>query len=292
MKEHPKIGMIGTGVMGQSMAGHLLSAGYTVHVYNRTKQKAEPLLEKGAVWFDQPGKLAEQSDIVITMVGFPQDVESLYLDSDGILAHAKPGSIVIDMTTSSPQLAQTIFEHAEQKQIYALDAPVSGGDVGAREARLSIMVGGERNVFEAALPIFQKMGRNIVYQGKAGAGQYTKLSNQIAVASTMIAVAEALVFAEKAGLDPFEVLRSIESGAAGSWTMSNLGPRMLKGDFAPGFYVKHFLKDLKIAIEAAEQLGIQLEGLRLAKRLYDQLSAQGESDRGTQVLYQLLKQQG
>lgn len=281
------IGFVGTGVMGQSMAGHLLAAGHSLCVFNRTKEKARGLLERGAQWKNSPGAVAAQSDLVITIVGFPQDVKSIYLEKGGILDNAKSGTLLIDMTTSSPDLAQRIYKMAKAKGVSALDAPVSGGDIGAREARLSIMVGGDADAFEKSRPFFEIIGKNIVHQGGAGAGQHTKMCNQIAIASGMMAICEAMAYAEKSGLNPECVLKSIASGAAASWSLSNLAPRILKGDFAPGFFVKHFLKDMKIAIESAETMGLTLHGLALAKQLYDRLAAGGGENDGTQSLFKL-----
>ncbi|MFD2990889.1 NAD(P)-dependent oxidoreductase [Fictibacillus nanhaiensis] len=286
------VGFIGTGVMGKSMAGHLMNAGYPVHVYTRTKAKAEDLLEKGAKWADTPKEIAQNCDVIITMVGYPKDVEEVYLGAEGLVAHAKEGSYLIDMTTSSPQLAQKIERTAAERNIATLDAPVSGGDIGARDAKLSIMVGGSESAFHDMEPIFSKMGTNVVYQGKAGSGQHTKMCNQIAIASGMMGVCEAILYAEKAGLDPENVLKSIESGAAGSWNLSNLGPRILKGDFAPGFYVKHFIKDMNIALKSAEEMGLLTPGLQLAKKLYDELAEMGEENSGTHALYKRLANQG
>lgn len=286
------VGFIGTGVMGKSMAGHLMNAGYPVHVYTRTKAKAEDLLEKGAKWADTPKEIAQNCDVIITMVGYPKDVEEVYLGAEGLIAQAKEGSYLIDMTTSSPQLAQKIERTAAERNIATLDAPVSGGDIGARDAKLSIMVGGSESAFHDMEPIFSKMGTNVVYQGKAGSGQHTKMCNQIAIASGMMGVCEAILYAEKAGLDPENVLKSIESGAAGSWNLSNLGPRILKGDFAPGFYVKHFIKDMNIALKSAEEMGLLTPGLQLAKKLYDELAEMGEEDSGTHALYKRLANQG
>lgn len=286
----PIIGFIGTGVMGQGMVSNLLQNGYQVNVYNRTRSKAEPLIEKGAIWRDTPQKVAENVDVTITIVGYPDDVEAVYL-KDGILDAAAEGAIVIDMTTSSPQLAESIAEAARKKGIAALDAPVSGGDVGARNGKLSIMVGGDAEVYEACLPIFQAMGENIVHQGPAGAGQHTKMANQIKIASNMIGVCEAMAYAEKAGLDPDTVLQSISSGAAGSWSLSNLAPKMINNDYAPGFYVKHFIKDMTIALNSAEKMGLLTPGLSLAKRLYEELAESGEGDSGTQALYKKYKEQ-
>ena len=291
MNHKAQIGFIGTGVMGQSMAGHLLEAGHPLFVHNRTKEKAESLLDKGAIWQNTAGDAAAQADVVITIVGFPQDVEAVYLGKNGILERAKPGTIAIDMSTSSPELAVQICHQAQSKGVDALDAPVSGGDVGAREASLSIMVGGDAAAFEKAKPIFEILGENIALQGGAGAGQHTKMCNQIAIASGMMAVCEALAYAKKSGLNPRIVLKSIESGAAGSWALSNLAPRILQEDFAPGFFVKHFLKDMRIALESAETMGLDLPGLKLAKQLYEKLTAlRGEND-GTQALFKLYQTQ-
>ncbi|MBA5710029.1 NAD(P)-dependent oxidoreductase [Bacillus velezensis] len=281
------VGFIGLGVMGNSMASHILEAGYPVLVYTRTKQKAEEILNKGAVWQETVKDLSEKADIIITMVGYPSDVEEIYLGENGILRQAKEGAFVIDMTTSKPSLAKKIAEKAKEKSIHALDAPVSGGDIGARNGTLAIMAGGEKEAFEACLPLFSVMGENIQYQGPAGSGQHTKMCNQIAIAAGMVGVAEAMAYAEKSGLNPEQVLKSITTGAAGSWSLSNLAPRMLKGDFAPGFYVKHFIKDMGIALEEAELMGEEMPGLALAKSLYDKLSAQGEENSGTQSIYKL-----
>lgn len=291
MDNKPIIGFIGIGVMGRSMAGHLLNAGYPLHVYNRTQSKAQDLIDRGAQWQDTPGQVAAEADVIITIVGFPNDVEAVYLGEDGIISNAKSGSIVIDMTTSDPNLAASIAEQAKAKGIGALDAPVSGGDIGAREARLSIMVGGDEASFEKAKPLFDIMGKNIVYQGPAGSGQHTKMCNQIAIASGMMAISESMAYAKKSGLNPETVLKSIESGAAGSWSLTNLAPRVLKGDFAPGFFVKHFLKDMRIAIESAESMGLELPGLKLAKQLYDKLAERGCEDDGTQALFKLYQDQ-
>ncbi|WP_281975349.1 NAD(P)-dependent oxidoreductase [Halobacillus litoralis] len=284
-----KIGFVGTGVMGKSMASHLMEAGYTLNVFTRTKEKALGLMDQGAKWKESIAALAEDSDIIITIVGYPSDVESIYFGENGILENAKPGSYVIDMTTSSPLLAQTIYKQAKEKGIHALDAPVSGGDVGARNAALTIMVGGDEEPFQSVYPVFELMGQNIVLQGESGAGQHTKMCNQIAIASGMLGVTEAILYAEKAGLDPKTVLQSIEFGAAGSWSLSNLGSRMIEGNFAPGFYVKHFIKDMKIAIESAEQMQIPIPGLQLAKELYEKLNEEEGGNDGTQALLKYYK---
>jgi 3-hydroxyisobutyrate dehydrogenase len=285
--QNPTVGFIGTGVMGKSMAGHLLKAGYKVAVYTRTRSRADGLIGQGAEWTDTIAELSGKADVVITMVGYPQDVEEIYLGQHGVLHHAKAGTFLIDMTTSSPILAQKIHRAAQAKQMYALDAPVSGGDVGAREARLTIMAGGDKEAFEAVKPLLECMGKNIILQGESGAGQHTKMCNQIAIASNMVGVCEAMAYAQKAGLDATTVLKSIEAGAAGSWSLSNLAPRMLAGNFEPGFYIKHFIKDMGIALEAATEMNLRMPGLELAKSLYERLQAMGEEDRGTQALFML-----
>lgn len=285
--ESTTVGFIGTGVMGKSMAGHLLKAGYRVLVYTRTKAKAEDIIQAGAEWKETVAGLAAESRLIVTMVGYPSDVEEVYLGENGILNHAQADSYFMDMTTSTPSLAARIYTAAKEKGMHALDAPVSGGDIGAREARLSIMVGGDEEDFEAVRPVLEIMGKNIVYQGKAGSGQHTKMCNQIAIASNMIGVCEAIAYAKKAGLDPLYVLKSIETGAAGSFSLSNLAPRMLKGDFEPGFYIKHFIKDMNIALQAAEEMGLMTPGLELARSLYQQLAEKGEENSGTQALYKL-----
>lgn len=281
------IAFIGTGVMGRSMAGHLQKAGHPLHVYNRTKEKAQALIDAGATWHDSPGSAAAQADVVITIVGFPNDVEHVYLGAGGIIERAKPGALLIDMTTSSPLLAQRIAEAAAKRGVSALDAPVSGGDVGAREARLVIMVGGDEAAFLRAKPLLERMGRNIARHGGPGAGQHCKMANQIAVSVGMVAWCEALAYARQAGLDPAAVQATIAGGAAGSWAMSNLAPRALSDNFAPGFYVKHILKDMRIALESAAEMKLDLPGLATAKKLYDDVAAHGWSENGTQALYKL-----
>ena len=281
------IAFIGTGVMGRSMAGHLLRAGHSVHVYNRTREKADALVEAGAHWHASAGAAAANADVVISMLGFPKDVEENYLAAGGIIESAKPGALLIDMTTSSPLLAKRIAEAAAKRSLSSLDAPVSGGDIGAREARLVIMVGGESAAFERAKPLFELMGKNIALHGAAGAGQYCKMANQIAVAVGMVAWCEALAYAQKAGLDPSAVHQSISGGAAGSWALTTLAPRALSGDFAPGFYVKHIIKDMGIALESAAEMQLNLPGLANAKQLYDQVAARGWEDNGTQALFKL-----
>jgi 3-hydroxyisobutyrate dehydrogenase len=279
------IGFIGLGVMGKSMARNLLKAGYPLVVYTRTKEKATDLVNEGAVWKDTVASLAEAADVVITMVGYPHDVEEVYFGEQGLIANAKEGTYLIDMTTSTPSLAEKIYKAAKERNLFALDAPVSGGDIGAKEGRLTIMVGGDEEAFYECKPIFEVLGTNIVFQGKAGAGQHTKMCNQIAIATNMIGVCEALAYAKRSGLDPLKVLESISQGAAGSWSLSNLAPRMIAGNFAPGFYVKHFIKDMKIALDEAEKMNLQLPGLALAKAMYEELAASGEENSGTQALY-------
>ena len=282
-----QIGFIGTGVMGASMAGHLLEAGHSLTVYNRSRSKAQGLIDRGARWAESAADAARTAQVVITIVGFPADVEETYFGPAGILSVAGDGAVLIDMTTSRPDLAVRIAEAAAKRGCAALDAPVSGGDVGAREARLSIMVGGDSPAYDAVLPILELMGANIVLQGGPGAGQHTKMCNQIAIAAGMLGVCEALAYAQKSGLDQATVLESIASGAAGSWSLSNLAPRVIAGNFAPGFYVKHFIKDLTIAVESAEAMGLELPGLVLARKMYEKLSAAGGEDLGTQGLYKL-----
>ena len=281
-----RIGFIGLGVMGTSMAAHLMAAGHSLTVFNRTREKAEGLIKRGAQWADTPGAVAAASDILISMVGYPHDVEKIYFGEGGILSAMKAGGYVVDMTTSSPKLARRLYEAAKEREIASLDAPVSGGDIGARNASLVVMVGGDRGAFDAVKSIFELLGRTIRYFGPAGSGQYAKMANQIAIASNMMGVCEAVAYAKRAGLDPAEVVETISGGAAGSWSLSNLAPRMLRGDYAPGFFIKHFIKDMGIALASAEEMHLDLPGLKLAKRLYDELSARGMEDNGTQALIQ------
>lgn len=279
-----RIGFIGAGVMGASIIKHLLQANNDITVYTRTKAKAEDLIKLGAKWAQTPREAAEDQDIIFTMVGFPSDVKEVYLGENGIFQSAKEGSIVVDMTTSEPSLAKKLYEIGKEKGIASIDAPVSGGDVGAKNGTLSIMVGGDKEVFEKISPILQLFGLNIVYQGEAGAGQHTKMCNQILIATNMIGVCESISYGLKAGLDVEKVLESVSTGAAGSWSLSNLGPRMIKGDIEPGFYIKHFLKDMKIAIDEAEKMNLDLPGLKLSKQLYDTLLEKGYGEKGTQAL--------
>ncbi|HLS20552.1 MAG TPA: NAD(P)-dependent oxidoreductase [Bacillota bacterium] len=282
--EQLKIGFIGTGVMGKSMVQNLLNASYEVNIYTRTKEKATELINNGATWSDSIADLANNVHVVITMVGYPHDVEEVYFGAEGIIENAKSETLIIDMTTSSPKLAKQIYDVAKEKNIFSLDAPVSGGDIGAKNATLAIMVGGDEQAYQKALPIFEVLGNNIVWHGEAGAGQHAKLANQITIASNMIGVCEALIYAKKSGLEPEKVLSSISTGAAGSWSLSNLAPRMIKNDFSPGFFVKHFIKDMTIAVESAKDLEIDMPGLTLALDLYKQLADMGENDSGTQAL--------
>ena len=285
----PTLGFIGTGVMAHSMAGHLMNAGYTVHIYNRTKSKAQDLIDQGAIWEENPAALAPHCDIIFTIVGFPQDVEATYLGESGLLAHSKKGTILVDMTTSSPTLAKRIATEGEKIGIEVLDAPVSGGELGAKEARLSIMIGGNAEAFKKVLPLFEIMGKQITHMGKAGNGQYTKMSNQIAIASNMMGVCEALTYGEKSGLDPTLLLQAIGAGSAGSSSMLNLAPRMIKEDYTPTFYIKHFIKDLKIAIESAKEMNLELPSLNRACSMYEELAKNGFENEGTQALIRWYK---
>ena len=270
--------------MGSSMAGHLLAGGYSLTVTTRTRDKAASLIEAGATWAETPADVARVSDVIFSMVGYPADVAEVLSGDTGALTTARPGCVIVDMTTSQPSLAISIAEAASLKGVHVLDAPVSGGDVGARTAALSIMVGGPANVVDAVMPCFSLMGATIVRQGDHGAGQHTKMVNQILVASTTVAMSEGLLYAARAGLDLETVLSSVGSGAAGSWTINNLAPRVLRGDFAPGFFVDHFIKDLAIAVEEADRMGISLPGLENARALYRALQTQGHGQNGTQAL--------
>lgn len=282
------IGWIGTGVMGSAMCGHLLAAGHRVTVYNRSRDKARSLIDQGAVWADTPRAVAQESDIVFTMVGFPDDVREVILGDQGVLAGAAGGGTVVDMTTSSPELAQTIYRECAAKGVKALDAPVSGGDVGAREATLAIMVGGDRPVFDAVKPLFATLGKNIAWMGDAGCGQHTKMTNQILIAGTMIGVVESLLYAQRAGMDAHGVIDIIGQGAASSWSINNLGRRIADGDFNPGFYIKHFVKDMGIALEEARRMRLSLPGLALVHQFYVAAMAMGWESLGTQGLYKVL----
>jgi 3-hydroxyisobutyrate dehydrogenase len=278
------LGWIGTGIMGRSMCGHLLSAGHSVTVFSRTRQKAEDLLARGATWAPTPSAVAEASEIVFTMVGFPEDVRDVYFGQGGILSGVRKGALLVDMTTTAPTLAIAIADAARERGVSAVDAPVSGGDVGARNAALSIMIGGEPGDVARARPLFEVLGKNVVHQGGPGAGQHTKMCNQIVIAGTMIGVCESLVYAVRAGLDLDTVLTSIKSGAAGCWTLENLAPRVIKRNFDPGFLVEHFIKDMGIALEEARRMKLALPGLALVHQLYVAVQAQGHGRAGTHAL--------
>jgi 3-hydroxyisobutyrate dehydrogenase len=278
------IGFIGTGVMGASMAGHLLRAGHDLKVYTRTRARAEPLVAQGATWCETPAQVVRSAEVVITMLGYPSDVAEVYRGATGLLPHAPRGSVLVDMTTSDPELARELATAGAERGVMVLDAPVSGGDIGARNATLSIMVGGPAAGFEQVRPLLGLLGKNIVHQGAAGNGQLCKLCNQIAIAATMISVCESMAFARRVGLDTSLVLESIAAGAAGSWSLSQLMPRVLAGDTAPGFMIRHFVKDLGLALGVAERLRLELPGLALAHRLYSALLERNLGDRGTQTL--------
>ncbi|MFQ5731813.1 MAG: NAD(P)-dependent oxidoreductase [Planctomycetaceae bacterium] len=280
-----KIGWIGTGVMGASMCGHLIDAGFSTTVFTRSQAKAGPLIENGAVWADSPKAVAEASDVIFSIVGFPSDVRSVMLcPESGALAGCKAGNVLVDMTTSDPSLAVEISEAANRKGVSSVDAPVSGGDVGAKNGTLSIMIGGDKDVVDALQPCWDAMGKTIVHQGGAGAGQHTKMVNQTLIASNMIGVCEALLYGYKAGLDLPTVMQSVSTGAAGSWSLSNLGPRIMDNNFDPGFFVEHFIKDMGIALAEAKRMGLAVPGLALAHQLYLAVQAQGHGKDGTHAL--------
>ncbi|MEO6094752.1 MAG: NAD(P)-dependent oxidoreductase [Fibrobacteria bacterium] len=282
------IGFVGLGVMGASMASRLMDAGHPLRVHTRSQSKASGLLQRGAEWHPEAGTVAASTHAVITMLGFPEDVEAVYFGPGGLLNCARPGTLLIDMTTTRPALSRRIHEEALSRGLHALDAPVSGGDVGAREGRLSIMAGGDPAAFAVAEILFRAMGSKCVLQGGPGSGQRVKLCNQIAGFGSTLGACEALAFAMRAGLDPAKVLESIGAGAASSWALANLAPRVIKGDFAPGFFVRHFLKDIKLALEEGEAMGAFTPGMALAKELYSSLERMGLGDKGTQALYLLL----
>lgn len=279
-----RIGWIGTGVMGSSMCGHLMDAGFSATIYTRSPEKAKALLDRGAAWADSAKAVAEQSDVIFSIVGFPSDVRAVLLGDQGALAGAAAGSILVDMTTSQPTLAVEIYEAAKAKGVHSVDAPVSGGDVGAKNGTLSIMIGGDAEVVQALQPCWDAMGKTIVHQGPAGSGQHTKMVNQILIATGMIGVCEALLYGFKAGLDLETVLQSVSSGAAGSWSLSNLGPRIIANNFDPGFFVEHFIKDMGIALEESARLGLSMPGLALGRQLYAAVQAQGHGRDGTHAL--------
>jgi len=279
-----RIGWIGTGVMGASMAGRLIDAGYALTVYNRTKAKAQPLLDRGAQWADSPAAAAQGADVVATIVGYARDVEEVILGQAGVLAASKAPRVIVDFTTSSPDLAQRIAREAAGRGVQSLDAPVSGGDVGARNGTLSIMVGGDAAALDTVRPILAHLGQKITHVGPHGSGQHTKMVSQILIATMMIGVCEGLLYAQRAGLDPLKVIEAVGSGAAGSWSINNLGPRIVKRDFAAGFYVEHFLKDMGIALAEARRMNLTLPGLALAEQLYRAVAAHGHGRSGTQAL--------
>ncbi|HOB73925.1 MAG TPA: NAD(P)-dependent oxidoreductase [Phycisphaerae bacterium] len=279
-----RVGWIGTGVMGAAMAGHIREAGYELTVYNRTRAKAEPLLARGAVWAPTPREVARRSDVIFTMVGFPADLRQVVLETDGVIHGVTAGSVLVDMGTGEPALARELYETLQARGVASVDAPVSGGDIGARNASLSIMIGGDAEVVAGLMPLFQCMGKLIIHHGPAGAGQHAKMCNQVLIASSMISVCECLLYGYKAGLDLRKVIESVGSGAAGSWAINNLGPRILKRDFDPGFFVEHFLKDMGIALAEAGRMGIALPGLALAHQLYQSVKALGHGRSGTQAL--------
>ena len=282
-----RIGWVGTGVMGRSMCMHVLQAGYEVAVYTRSRDKAADLLAAGATWCDDAGAVAARSDVVFAIVGYPNDVQQVFLAPDGIVARAAPGTLLVDMTTSEPSLAQRIAAAAAARDCAALDAPVSGGDVGAREGTLAVMVGGAEQAFARAKPLFDLMGGNIAHMGPAGAGQHTKMSNQILIASTMIGVVESLLYGQRAGLDQDAIIDVIGQGAAASWSINNLGRRIVKGNFDPGFFIKHFIKDMGIALAEARAMNLALPGLALANQFYIAAAAEGLENLGTHGLYKV-----
>ena len=279
-----RVGWIGTGVMGASMCEHLLQEKFPLTVHSRTKSKAEGLLQQGAQWVDATTDIIDQADVVCTMVGFPNDVQQIYMGKNGLLAQARPGQLFVDFTTSDPGLAVEIAECAQERQAIALDAPVSGGDVGAKAGTLSIMVGGDASAFEALQPLFRTLGKVLVHHGQAGCGQHAKLCNQITIAGTMVGVCEALVYAQQAGLNGEKLLESIRQGAAGCWTLDHLAPKMLQQDFSPGFFVEHFIKDMGLALAAANRMGLLLPGLSVVHKLYQTVQSHGHGRSGTQAL--------
>lgn len=280
-----KIAWIGTGVMGESMAGHLLDAGYELYVYNRTVSKTENLVKRGAKLLTEIKDAPLYADVIFTMVGYPKDVEGVYLGNDGLITTAKEGQVFVDMTTSSPTIAKKICEEFAKVGASALDLPVTGGDIGAKNATLSIMVGGDKKVYEEkVLPLVKHLGKNITYFGEAGKGQYAKLANQIAIATTMISVAESFKFAKEVGLDLEDFFKTVSTGSGGSFSMTSYGPRILKNDFKPGFFVHHFIKDMRLALEECEKMNITLPGLEVAYKLYNELEEEVRNTNGTQAI--------
>lgn len=284
-----KIGFIGVGVMGAPMVLNLMKKGFEVAVYTRTKEKAQGVIDAGACWCDTVAEAAKGKDVVITIVGYPKDVEQVYFGKDGIIENAEEGAVLIDMTTTSPKLSKKIYEEAEKRGLKALDAPVSGGDIGAQKGTLAIMVGGDRDVFDKMVPVFEAMGTNIRYQGPAGNGQHTKMANQIAITGCIASVCEAITYAKNCGLDPQDMFNAVSTGAAGSWQMTNNGQKIIDGDFAPGFFVKHFIKDMNIAIDEADGRGLGLDVLHLVRDKYVALSEMGGDDEGTQALIKVME---
>ncbi|OFI47684.1 oxidoreductase [Floricoccus penangensis] len=282
-----KIGFIGTGVMGHAIVGHLMDAGHELFVFNRTKSKTDDLVERGAVWKDTPREITEASEIIFTMVGYPSDVEETYFGPKGILQADVNDKILVDLTTSTPSLAVKIYDAAKEKGASALDAPVSGGDLGAKNATLTIMVGGDESTYEKVLPLFEVMGKTFAYQGKAGSGQHTKMANQIMIAGTMTGMTELLVYAKAAGLDVEKVIETVGGGSAANWSLANYSPRILKEDYSAGFFVKHFIKDLGIALDEAERMNINLPATKVARKLYVELADKGFENDGTQALIKL-----
>ena len=285
-----RIGWIGTGIMGRPMCGHVLSGGYRTSIYNRTKSKAEELINKGAMWCTSPEEVAKNSDIIITILGYPEDVREVYFGKEGIFTSLKSGTVLVDMTTTEPSLSIEIYNKAKDNGVYAVDAPVSGGDIGAHNAKLSIMVGGDEEIVSSIIPLLKLMGHQIVYEGGPGAGQHTKVCNQITVGGVMTGICEALLYSYKAGLDPDTMIKTVCAGAASTWLMENLGPRIIDNDFKPGFFVEHFIKDLGIAIAECKRMNLDLPGLNLSMELYEKTRDLGYGKLGTQALFLALKE--
>lgn len=283
--DQTQVGWIGTGVMGLSMCSNLISAGYPVNIFSRTESKARTLVDAGAIWCNSPAQVASQSNVVFSIVGFPEDVRAVHLGERGTLSQLGSDSVLIDMTTSRPSLAIEIYHAAKEKGVHAIDAPVSGGDIGAQNGSLSIMIGGDSDAVQAVKPLLEVMGKTIVHQGPAGSGQHTKMVNQTLIATNMIGVCEALLYAHQAGLDLETVMQSVSSGAAGSWSLSNLGPRIIANNFDPGFFVEHFIKDMGIALDEANRMGLSLPGLAMAQQLYYAVQSQGGGRLGTHALH-------
>lgn len=289
MEKQYSIGWIGTGVMGNSMCSHIMSLAKETYVYNRTQSKAQNLIDNGAIWCNSPQEVAQRADIIFTIIGYPKDVEEVYLSENGLINNSKEGSIIIDMTTSSPTLAKELNEKGKEKNISILDAPVTGGDIGAKNATLVIMVGGDENTYNTVLPFFNNMGKVVSYQGNCGAGQHTKLANQIGIAGSIIGTCEALMYASKNNLDLHQFIQTIGSGSAGSWQLTNMGTRIANDDFNPGFFIKHFVKDMKLALDECEKLNLKLPGLDLVCSIYDRVIGTNQENLGIQELYNILK---